>query len=126
MADKVVDASAIAALLFREPEASVVAERLSDGKLVAPALLDFELANVCLKKIRRHPEQREALAESFRLRRRFAIQEREVDQSAVVRLASTTGLSTYDASYLWLARDLGSELITLDLRLAAVFAEGRP
>ena len=46
-----------------------------------------------------------------------------VDQSAVVRLASATGLSSYDASCLWLARDLGVELITLDRRLAAVFAE---
>ena len=29
-----------------------------------------------------------------------------------------TGLTTYDASYLWLARDLGVELVTLDRQLA--------
>ena len=29
------------------------------------------------------------------------------------------GLSSYDASYLWLARRLGAELVTLDARLAA-------
>ena len=123
MADKVVDASAIAAMLFGEPEAPTVREMMGGAGLLAPALLDFELANVCLRKLRRHPEQGAALARSFGLRRHLAIRELTVDQSAVVRLASATGLSSYDASYLWLARDLGVELITLDRRLAAVFAE---
>ncbi len=31
-----------------------------------------------------------------------------------VSLADETGLTTYDASYLWLARRLKGELITLD------------
>jgi uncharacterized protein with PIN domain len=58
---KVVDASALGALLFGEPEAEAVAERLGDARLVAPSLLGFELTNVCLKKSRRHPEQRSSL-----------------------------------------------------------------
>ena len=45
MAVKVVDASALAALLFDEPEAKAVADRLEDGNLVAPALLSFEIAH---------------------------------------------------------------------------------
>ena len=50
MAVKVVDASALAALLFDEPEAGAIADRLEDANLVAPALLGFEIASVCLKK----------------------------------------------------------------------------
>jgi predicted nucleic acid-binding protein len=42
----------------------------------------------------------------------------EVDHHAVVELALRTGLTTYDASYLWLARDLAIELVTLDRQLA--------
>jgi len=42
----VVDASAIAALLFVEPEADAVAERLREADLSAPQLLAYELANV--------------------------------------------------------------------------------
>jgi uncharacterized protein with PIN domain len=45
---KVVDASALAALLFGEPEADLVAGQLDGARLVAPSLLAFELANVCL------------------------------------------------------------------------------
>jgi predicted nucleic acid-binding protein len=33
-------------------------------------------------------------------------------------LAEHFGLTTYDASYLWLARELDAELVTLDRQLA--------
>jgi predicted nucleic acid-binding protein len=114
---KVVDTSALAALLFGEPEAEEVVGLLDGARLVAPSLLGFELANVCVIKCRRHPHQREALLAAFRLRDRFAIQEIAVDHAAALEIALTTGLTAYDASYLWLARLLGAELVTLDKEL---------
>ncbi len=118
MAVKVVDASALAALLFGEPEAEIVAERLGDARLVAPILLVFELANVCLIKCRRYPEQQPALREAFHLRSRLGVEEISVDYEGVIELATGTGLTAYDASYLWLARQLSAELVTLDQQLA--------
>jgi len=118
MAVKVVDASAVAALLFGEPEAEAVAGRLSGARLMAPGLLAFELANVCLVKCRRHPTQKRALTAAFRLRRRLEVEAVSVDHDAALELATATGLTAYDASYLWLARQLGAELVTLDRRLA--------
>lgn len=115
---KVVDASALAALLFGEPEAEAVAGKLGDARLVAPALLGFELANVCLIKACRRPEQRSALTAAFQLRDRLAVKEIAVDHDGTLELAATTGLTAYDASYLWLARQLGAELVTLDKQLA--------
>jgi predicted nucleic acid-binding protein len=53
------------------------------------------------------------------LRARMPIEIMAVEYGAVVALAETTGLTAYDASYLWLARLLGAGLITLDRRLAA-------
>jgi uncharacterized protein with PIN domain len=50
MAVRVVDASALAALLFGEPEAESSAIQLADSRLVAPSLLGFELANVCSRQ----------------------------------------------------------------------------
>jgi predicted nucleic acid-binding protein len=119
---EVVDASALAALLFGEPDAALVAERLGAGRLVAPALLDFELANICLTKLRRHPAQREAILRGFALRGRMAIDLVAVDQREVVATAESTGLTAYDASYLWLARRLGAGLVTLDRQLATAHA----
>lgn len=115
---KVVDASALGALLFGEPEAEAVAESLADARLVAPSLLAFELTNVCLKKSRRHPEQRSSLTAAFRLRTRLAVEEIAVDHDRALELATTTGLTAYDASYLWLTRQLDAELVTLDRQLA--------
>jgi predicted nucleic acid-binding protein len=117
MAVKVVDASALAALLFDEPEAQDVAGRLEDGNLVAPALLSFEIASVCLKKLRNNPQQREALLAAFALYARMPIEIVEVDHADTLQLAEALGLSSYDAAYLWLAQKLAAELVTLDRRL---------
>jgi predicted nucleic acid-binding protein len=124
MAVKVVDASALAALSFGEPEAEAVADRLGDARLVAPGLLVFELANVCLVKWRRHPEQRPALMAAFRLRGRLRVEEVAVDHDDVLALAAATGLRAYDASYLWLSRRLGAELVSLDQQLAKAGTAG--
>jgi predicted nucleic acid-binding protein len=118
MAVKVVDASALAALLFGEPEGEAVAAQLADVELTAPSLLHFELANVCLIKARRHPAQREALTAAFLLRSRLRVKDVSVDHDAVLELAAATGLTASDASYLWLAQQLGAEFVTLDRQLA--------
>jgi len=73
---KVIDASALAAVVFDEPDADRVIDAIDDSSLVPPYLLEFELA-------------------------------------------IGTRLTTYDASYLWLARALRCELVTLDRRLSA-------
>ena len=116
---RVVDASALAALLFAEPEAEAIAGRLEGARLVAPSLMDFELANVCLMKIRRQPGQREALRAAFRLAQRLRVETVAADHEATMDLAEATGLTAYDASYLWLTRALDAELVTLDQKLAA-------
>ena len=114
----VVDASAMAALLFGEPRAEEVAEVLEGARLTAPALLRFEMASVCLKKIVAYSELETRLMSAFDLLSRFAIDTVQVDHQATIALARESGLTIYDASYLWLARELKGELITLDERLA--------
>jgi predicted nucleic acid-binding protein len=119
---KVVDASAIGALVFGEPEAEAVAARLSEAALAAPALLPFELASIAVKKLRRHPEQRAALLAAHALGGRLPVDLVAVDTASVVGVAEDTGLTAYDASYLWLARELQAELVTLDAALVAASA----
>jgi predicted nucleic acid-binding protein len=115
---KVVDTSALAAFLFREPEADDVAARLEGARLLVPRVLDFELGNVCLTKLRRHPERHDELLTAYRWRSRIAVTAMSIDHDKVLDLAEQVRLSFYDASYLWLAREHDVELITLDRRLA--------
>jgi predicted nucleic acid-binding protein len=122
---RVVDASALGALVFGEPAAERIAAQLSDGLLVAPALLPFELASICLRKIRAHPTQKTVIQEAFECAGQMAIESVEVDHSRTVALANDNDLTTYDASYLWLAQELRAELVTLDTRLVKAMKRGR-
>lgn len=117
----VVDASALAAIAFNEPRASEIADRLQSCRVAAPYLLRFEMANIACKKIRRRPEQAAAIVESMTdaLGEDVSIAFMDVDAGDVLLVALDTGLSAYDASYLWLAGSLGADLVTLDERLAA-------
>ena len=114
---KVVDASALAALVFGEPDAEIVAARLEDATLMVPPIFRPELANICWKKLRRHPERREVLLSAHSLVDQMEIHELTVPAHQVLLLADRENLTAYDASYLWLAQDLGVELVTLDTDL---------
>ena len=122
---KVVDASALAALLFGEPDGEQISARLDGARLMAPALLSFEVGNVCLVKIRRRPGQRDALLAAIAILPRMGIETVEIDHGAALLLAEQAMLTAYDASYLWLAEALGAELVTLDRRLESARAPGR-
>jgi predicted nucleic acid-binding protein len=114
---KVIDASALAAIAFREAEEQAMRVRLRDHELHAPALLRYELTSVCLKKIRLYPDKRYILLDQLRASTAIAIIEHSIDQMEVAVLAEAFKLSAYDASYLWLARHLDAELVTLDKKL---------
>ncbi len=116
---KIVDASAVAAVTFGEDEAEAVAADLRGFTLAAPTLLPFEVANVCIKKIRRRRAEPSLLLTMYRSFGRLDIALTEVKLDEVILLAEKTRLSVYDASYLWLARQLGAELITLDKAVGA-------
>ena len=113
----VVDASAVAAILFNEPSAEQTARQLGTSTLVAPALLAYELGNVGWKKCRKHPEQADAIRKALRLLAELEVHLHDVNTAEVLELARRVELSFYDASYLWLARHLGLPLVTLDKRL---------
>ncbi len=119
----VVDACAVAAVLFGEPDAEVVVDRIGAAPLAAPGLLWYELASVCLKKRSAHPRAAKKLLRMFALLDHLNIAAVAVDHAETVQLAQKHRMTTYDASYLWLARYLRVPLITLDQRLQHVASD---
>ena len=117
MPGRVVDASVLGALIFGEPDAAEVVSLLDEAEIYVPTLLPYELASIARKKISRYPEQREALVQALALSSAMDLHLIEVNGLAVVDLALETGLTVYDASYLYLSENLGMELITFDQRL---------
>lgn len=118
----VVDASAIAAIAFGEAEGPTLWAHIEGETLIAPSLIDYELANVGWKKLRRHPDRTAELLGSLARLSGLPITKVNVPVAEVVTLAVNTGLSTYDAAYLWVAMSRDIELVTLDEKLARVNA----
>ncbi|HJU41657.1 MAG TPA: type II toxin-antitoxin system VapC family toxin [Vicinamibacterales bacterium] len=114
----VVDASAVGAVVFEEPEGATIRAHIRDETLIAPQLIDYELANVAVKKIRRNLEPAPVVLAMMTRIEDLAIRRVAVPAADVVELAGRTGLSAYDAAYLWLAHSQDVELVTLDARLA--------
>jgi predicted nucleic acid-binding protein len=120
----VVDASALAAIAFGEPEGRALAARLDGAAVFAPTLLQFELASVAWKKARREPANAPALIAALdaALAGDYGIMWRSVEPADVALVALAVGCTAYDAAYLWLAGTLGADLVTLDARLSRASA----
>ncbi len=115
----VVDASAVAAVVFNEPEADAVLDQLGDRRLFAPSLLPYELGNVFVVKMRRYPEFAKEIGQAFSLFEMLDVQLVDVPCEDAARWALETGLTAHDAAYLWLARRLNAPLATLDRKLGS-------
>ena len=118
----VVDASAVAAILFGEETAEDIVERL-DGSELAPSLLPYEIISVARGKVRRGGASAEAVVIGLGAFARMHIAFHEPDSLAIFRLAVRTGLTAYDAAYLWLAGSLSAALVTLDEKLERAAAK---
>jgi len=120
MRAKVVDASILAAWCFREPKATEALAILCDSELHAPPLLAYELTNIARRKALTYPDKATLVMEALRTALVLPVYWDEVDHVVVMQLALDTGLTTYDASYLYVARTIGAELVTFDEQLAKV------
>ena len=108
----------VAAWCFGEPRAHEAAAIMEGSDLYAPSLLAYELASIARRKARAYPQELDVLTEALQTALALPIRWIEVDHVAVLRLALDVNLTTYDASYLYLARALGTPLATFDQRLA--------
>ena len=120
MSVTVVDASAIAAVLFDEPEAAPVVASVG-SPLIAPGLLRYEMASICATKLGSEPRLAKLTLQRYRLFNGLDIEFIEPDWDALPLLARQWELSAYDAAYLQLALKRKAPLVTLDARLAGAY-----
>ncbi len=116
----VLDASAWAAMVFDEPDSNLVGPAVEGAEVHAPTLLRYEMASIALKKIKQQPDRAHSIARALADASgpRYSISFHDIAPSDMTMVAQQTGLSAYDASYLWLAGSLGANLVTLDRQLA--------
>jgi predicted nucleic acid-binding protein len=115
----VVDASVLTAAVFAESNREQALQWMRGRALHAPQLVDYELANAALNKLRRKQLSAEAAADALIAFSALDIERSPTALDEVFRLAAQWGLTAYDASYLWLAANLKAPLATFDSRLGA-------
>jgi len=118
----VMDTSALAAVIFHEPEAISVEKRLKNGIWFSPTLIDYEIGSVLLKKLKLYPEKRQALMLCHDAFLDLPLERVETPIDSVIPIAEKHDLTIYDACYLWLAETLKAQLITLDKKLLSCLA----
>jgi predicted nucleic acid-binding protein len=119
----VVDTNLLAYLLLPTPftaQAEAVLDK--DSGWLAPGLIHSELRNVFLGAVRRGDI---GLADAqFLLERSLelvTVPDKDIDGSAVFTIAMESGCSAYDCEFVWLARDLGLPLVTVDKKVLNAF-----
>ena len=116
----VADASVLAAIAFGEPNRLQALALVSGHEIHAPSLMAFEMTNIAWKKILRNPSQHLTTSKGLDAMLSGAIYWTKVDFNKTLSLALDTGLTAYDASYLYLAQTLGMPLATFDRKLSSV------
>ena len=114
----VVDASLLAACVFGEAERDAAEIRLRGCTLHAPSLLDYELTNVAVSKLRRNELTLDTAVQALAEFSMMALERHDPVPEEVAAIASCYRLSAYDAAYLWLAGVLKAPLATFDRQLA--------
>ncbi len=112
-----VDATVLADFLAGEPPLQAPAVELmrEDCDWISVGLWRYELGNVMWKLARFGGQDSENLRTSLECGAALLIETVEdVDMAAVWKIAVSTGLTYYDASYVWLARARGLTLRTRD------------
>lgn len=126
----VADASFIMGALVEEEHTHFVLQALPEmtvGGLIAPALILWEVANICAMKRRRGLLTEEEAFAGLDLLLSLPIDLDAEPRSLtnVLARAQQHGLTSYDAAYLELAERVGGSLATLDRALTrAARAEG--
>jgi predicted nucleic acid-binding protein len=118
--DVVVDASAAAAILFREPDSVRIAPRLfRASRAVVPQLFHLEVANVGRTKVHRRELEESEAVELLAALESWPLEVEPVAWRDVWTTAFASGLTVYDAAYLHLAARRRLPLLSLDGALVA-------
>ncbi len=120
MPGKVVDASVLGAIVFGEARAEEGKALLDEDTLFEAPLLAYELCSIARKKLLGSPFLRTFVIRALDEALASDMVWVEVDFPEVLALALETGLTTYDASYLYLSRSLGADLVTFDEQMQRV------
>jgi predicted nucleic acid-binding protein len=104
-------------MIFQEDRAEEAWELVTGYRLQEPVFVPYELTRIARKKIREYPERRDEFTQLLHSGLKMNMTFPKIDHPEVLRLALETGLTTYDASYLYVSQATRAPLVTFDKKL---------
>jgi predicted nucleic acid-binding protein len=121
--EMILDASAIMAVIVKEPEREKVIQLTKGAIIVSLNMVSYEIANGLTKMMKKKVIEKERMINAFRYYKRIPIKQIEVDFEKALEIAWNYKIYSYDACYLESAKRLGLPLLTFDGSMARIGKE---
>ena len=108
------DASAIMAVIVKEPERDLVIQMTQDVVMVSPNMVSYEIANALTKMMKKKVIERERMISAFGYFKKIPIKTIEIDIEKALEISWEYKIYAYDACYLEAAKRLVLPLLTFD------------
>ncbi|MDZ7737163.1 MAG: hypothetical protein U5P41_14550 [Gammaproteobacteria bacterium] len=111
---RVVDATAVSAVLFGEPAADYIVEQLEDAVIIVPTVLESHLCEICLQKMDDGDGYDGRYLEALSLLQVMDLHTIKQDPSEIVRFAAEKNITVSEAYYLRLVYAFDADLVSLN------------
>jgi predicted nucleic acid-binding protein len=118
--EMILDASAIMAVIVKEPEREKVIQLTKGVIIISPNMVSYEIANGLTKMMKKKVIEKERMINAFKYYQRIPIRQIEVDFKKALEIAWDHKIYSYDACYLESAKRLGLPLLTFDGSMARI------
>jgi predicted nucleic acid-binding protein len=120
MVRRLVDASAIIAVIGEEPDGSKVIEITKGSIIVFPYVVQIEILNALTRMMRKKTITKEGMLKALHSFQQLPIEFMNIDSDRVIEIAWNYKIYAYEACYLEVAQRLNLSLITFDAGMARV------
>lgn len=121
--DMILDASAIMAVIVKEPERDLVIQLTQDAVIFSPDMVSYEIANGLTKMMKKKIIEKERMVNAFNYFSQIPIKTIQVDFQKALEIAWDYKIYAYDACYLESAKRLSLPLLTFDGQMRRIGKE---
>jgi predicted nucleic acid-binding protein len=119
----IIDASAVMAVIVKEPERDLVIQLTKGAIILSPDMVIYEIANGLTKMMKKKIIEKERMINAFEYFKRIPMIIIEIDVKKALEIAWEYKIYAYDACYLEVAVRLNLPLLTFDGNMTRVGKE---
>jgi predicted nucleic acid-binding protein len=112
--EMILDASAIMAVIVKEPERELVIQLTKNALIVSPNMVSYEIANGLTKMVKKKLIEKERMINAYMYFKKIPVKTIESDIEKALEIAWEYKIYAYDACYLESAIRLKLPLLTFD------------